>query len=115
MVAASQGRDRPRSKEPEEGEERFNGKTNELLVAAEWFAKNYPGYRIVRASVGPKNRATKAAVAGASHALTYEKLASLVGDARTLLTVLCESQLSPTELVAQCSRELAKLLLMPIA
>jgi hypothetical protein len=31
----------------------------QLLVAAEWFAANYPGYSVVRVSVHPKNRATK--------------------------------------------------------
>jgi Holliday junction resolvase len=80
----------------------------QLLVAAEWFAANYKGYRCVRISVHPRNRATKAAVAGASHALTYEKMNALVSDARVLLTALCESQLSPAELVAECSRLLAK-------
>ena len=80
----------------------------QLLVAAEWFAANYDGYRCVRVSVHPQNRATTAAVAGASHALTYEKLTALVSDARVLLTALCESQLSPAELVAECSRLLAK-------
>jgi replicative superfamily II helicase len=74
----------------------------QLLVAAEWFAKNYPTYTVVRVSVHPKNRATKAAVAGASHALTYEKLAALVADSRVLLTHLCESQLSAADLVTEC-------------
>lgn len=80
----------------------------QLLVAAEWFAKNYKGYECVRVSVHPKNKATKAAVAGASHALTYEKLAALVDDARTLLTFLSESQLSDDSLVAECERILSQ-------
>lgn len=80
----------------------------QLLVAAEWFAKNYKGYECVRVSVHPKNKATKAAVAGASHALTYEKLAALVDDARTLLTSLSESQLSGDSLVAECERILSQ-------
>ena len=84
------------------------GEHGQLLVAAEWFAANYPGYSAVRVSVHPENRATKAAVAGASHALTYDKLAALVADSRALLTKVCESQLSTAELVAECSRLLAK-------
>ncbi|PXX15179.1 replicative superfamily II helicase [Nitrosomonas ureae] len=80
----------------------------QLLVAAEWFAKNYKGYECVRVSVHPKNKATKAAVAGASHALTYEKLAALVDDARTLLTSLSESQLSGDSLVVECERILSQ-------
>ncbi|MDD2466932.1 MAG: DEAD/DEAH box helicase family protein [Desulfobulbus sp.] len=79
----------------------------QLLVAAEWFACNYKGYGCVRISVHPKNRATKAAVAGASHALTYEKLAALVSDARVLLSSLCKSQLSEADLVIECERLLA--------
>ncbi|WP_082551903.1 DEAD/DEAH box helicase family protein [Massilia sp. Root351] len=80
----------------------------QLLVAAEWFAANYKGYECVRVSVHPKNRATKAAVAGASHALTYEKIAALISDARSLLLSLCESQLEGKSLEAECSRLLAK-------
>ena len=72
----------------------------QLLVAAEWFAKSYPGYDCIR--VHPKNQATKAAVAGAAHALTYENIGALVSDARALLTTLCESQLSEADLLTEC-------------
>jgi replicative superfamily II helicase len=80
----------------------------QLLVAAEWFTKNYKDYRCVRVSVHPRNQATKAAVAGASHALTYAMLGALISDARVLLTTLCESQLTTAQLEAECSRLLAK-------
>ncbi|ANS76970.1 helicase [Paenibacillus yonginensis] len=76
----------------------------QLLVAAEWFSVNYPGYECVKISVHPKNQATRAAVAGASHALTFEKLAVMISDARSLLTSLCESQLSPSHLEIECTR-----------
>ncbi|EAR66260.1 hypothetical protein B14911_11012 [Bacillus sp. NRRL B-14911] len=76
----------------------------QLLVAAEWFANEYPGYECVRVSVHPKNRATRSAVAGASHALTYEKLMSLVSDARLLLSTLSESQLNTEMLEVECNR-----------
>lgn len=76
----------------------------QLLVAAEWFEKEYPGYDYVRVSVHPSNQATRSAVAGASHALTYEKLMSMVSDARTLLTSLCESQLDAKNLELECNR-----------
>ncbi|UOK59855.1 DEAD/DEAH box helicase [Bacillus sp. OVS6] len=75
----------------------------QLLVAAEWFAKEYPGYECVRVSVHPKNQATRSAVAGASHALTFEKLMSMVSDARLLLTSLCESQLDAQSLETECN------------
>lgn len=80
----------------------------QLLVAAEWFKKNYPQYNCVRVSVHPKNLATKAAVAGATHALTYEKIAALISDARALFTTICESQLPDSEFSAECSHLLAK-------
>lgn len=79
----------------------------QLLVAAEWFAKHYVGWECVRGCVHPRNQATKAAGAEGSRALTYEKLAALVSDARALLIALCESQRSDSELVAECSRLLA--------
>ena len=77
----------------------------QLLVAEEWFAKKYNGFSCVRVSVHPTNRATKAAAATTSYALTYEKLSALVADARSLLKKLCESQLNNAELEAECSRE----------
>jgi len=78
----------------------------QLLVAAEWFAENYSAYRCERVSVHPNNQATKTAVAGASRALTYEKLAALVADSRALLSRLSESQLTENELIAECGRAL---------
>jgi len=76
----------------------------QLLVAQEWFQRVYPGHEAVRVSVHPSNKATKASSAGGSYALTYEKLAALISDARSLLTPLCESQLSDQPLEAECAR-----------
>lgn len=76
----------------------------QLLVAQEWFDANYPGYEAVRVSVHPSNKATRASSASGSYALTYEKLAALISDARSLLTALCESQLSNRALEAECAR-----------
>jgi replicative superfamily II helicase len=80
----------------------------QLLVAQEWFRKNYSGLACVRISVHPRNQATKAACADASHALTYEKLALLVSDARALLATLCDSQLGAEDLIALCASLLQK-------
>lgn len=52
--------------------------------------------------------ATRSAVAGASHALTFEKLASMVSDARSILISLCESQLDPKNLEVECNRLLER-------
>jgi len=80
----------------------------QLLVAEKWFDQHYADFEAVRVSVHATNKATKAAAASASYALTYEKLASLVSDARALFTKLCESQLTAVELVSECARELAR-------
>lgn len=80
----------------------------QLLVATEWFESNYPGFRRFRVCVHPQNKATKAAIAGASHALTYEKLNELVSDARVLFTKLCESQLPENQLELYCEQLLQR-------
>lgn len=80
----------------------------QLLVAQQWFTQNYPGYTAVRVSVHPTNKATKAAAATESYALTYEKLAALIADSRSLLTKLCESQLAEKEFEAECVREVER-------
>jgi len=54
------------------------------------------------------NKATKAAAATESYALTYEKLAALIADSRSLLTKLCESQLAERDLEAECAREVER-------
>lgn len=97
-----------------EAKSRKNGKNQltkdehgQLLVAQEWFENNYTGYASVRVSIHPTNKASKAATATASYALTYERLAQLVGDARSFLTGLCESQLTDVELDAECLRRLS--------
>jgi len=83
------------------------GEHGQLLVASEWFTKNYSGYDCVRVSVHPENKATKAAVAHASHALTYKKLAQLISDSRVLLSDLCNSRRSGEQLVYQCAQALS--------
>jgi replicative superfamily II helicase len=84
------------------------GQHGQLLVAAEWFSKNYPGYECIRVSVHPTNLATTAATAEASHVLTYEKLGALISDARVLIRTLCESQLTLNQLHVECTRLLAE-------
>ena len=76
----------------------------QLLVAAEWFAKEYPGYSCVRVSIHPHSVATRAAVAGASHALTYEKLALMISEARALLSSLATTHISGNDLLGECAR-----------
>jgi hypothetical protein len=54
--------------------------------------------------VHPTNKATAAASAHESYALSMDRLAALVADARALLTALCESQLSDIELESHCQQ-----------
>lgn len=80
----------------------------QLLVAEQWFHQNYPGYTCTRVCVHPTNKATAAASANGSHALTLAQLNSLVSDARVLLTQLCESQLTDLELESHCQQLLER-------
>ncbi|MDZ4851667.1 MAG: dsDNA nuclease domain-containing protein [Pirellulaceae bacterium] len=80
----------------------------QLLVAAEWFKQNYPNFKFKRVSVHPQNRATRAATASDSFALTYENIARLVADARNLLSRVCESQLPHGQLANDCARLLGE-------
>lgn len=70
------------------------GEHGQLLVAGEWFKREYPEYRCIRISVHPNEKASRAAVAEASYVLTYEKLYELIAEVRDLLKILAESQLS---------------------
>jgi hypothetical protein len=76
----------------------------QLLVAQQWFEKNYDGYASLRVVVHPTNKATAAAAAHESYALTLDRLTAMVADARALLTDLCESQLTDIELEGQCQQ-----------
>ena len=76
----------------------------QLLVAQQWFDKNYDGYTSLRVVVHPTNKATAAAAAHGSYALTLGRLTALVADARMLLLELCESQLTDIELEGHCQQ-----------
>lgn len=52
--------------------------------------------------VHPTNKATAAASAHESYALTLDRLNQLVAESRVLLKELCESQLTDIELEGQC-------------
>ena len=76
----------------------------QLLVAQQWFDKNYNGFVSLRVVVHPTNKATAAAAAHDSYAFTLDRLTALVADARVLLTDLCESQLTDVELEGHCQQ-----------
>ncbi|MCP9886197.1 DEAD/DEAH box helicase family protein [Synechococcus sp. ATX 2A4] len=76
----------------------------QLLVAEQWFNVEYPGQPCHRASVHPTSNATRNAIAQGSLALTYEKLAELVSDARRILKALVSSQRSGPDLISECAQ-----------
>lgn len=78
----------------------------QLLVAEQWFVQNYPGYSRHRVVVHPTNKATAAASAHESYALTLDRLNQLVAESRVLLRELCESQLTDIELEGQCQHSI---------
>lgn len=78
----------------------------QLLVAEQWFVRNYPGYSSHRVVVLPTNKATAAASAHESYALTLDRLNQLVAASRIFLRELCESQLTDIELEGQCQHSI---------
>lgn len=78
----------------------------QLLVAEQWFVQNYPGYSSHRVVVHPTNKATAAASAHESYALTLDRLNQLVAESRVLLRELCESQLTDIELEGLCQHSI---------
>lgn len=78
----------------------------QLLVAEQWFVQNYPGYSSHRVVVHPTNKATAAASAHESYALTLDRFNQLVAESRVLLRELCESQLTDIELEGQCQHSI---------
>lgn len=84
------------------------GEHGQLLVASEWFAREYPDYECIKVSLHPQNIAHRTAIADSSFALTYEKLNALISDARAIIQKLCNSQLDSSSLEIECEHLLAK-------
>lgn len=80
----------------------------QLLVASEWFAKNYPGKQCIKVSIHPSKLATKAADAHDSYVLSNESLERLVTAGRQLFKALCESQLRGEAFAIHCESLLVK-------
>jgi replicative superfamily II helicase len=86
----------------------------QLLVAVEWFKKEYPDYSYLGVSVHPNKTATKNAIAEDTKALTYDTLSSLISNARGLFTELCEMARGKNEIIASCEHLLSKWRLHPV-
>lgn len=80
----------------------------QLLVAEQWFRQNYPKYECIRVSVYPTNLATKNSSAFNSYSLTFDSLAVMIADAKSLINELVKNQSSGEELLRRVSENLAK-------
>lgn len=78
----------------------------QLMIAQEWFDKEYADYKGIRVCVHPNALATENAHAQGSYALTMNELARMVDDARVLLRPLWESQVSDDDLLGLCAKRL---------
>lgn len=85
----------------------------QLLVAGEWFKKEYPEYKYILASVHPNTNATLNAWAEDSYVLTYANLNLLIEEARSLLKKLVSSQLDGKDLEIECENLLSTTNLTP--
>ncbi len=90
------------------------GDHGQILVAEKWFLAAYPAYKAIRVSVHLKAVATKASVPSGLKALTYEKLQELIGEARTMLASVCDSNLPAGELVGFTQSLLSRSSLTPL-
>jgi hypothetical protein len=85
----------------------------QLLVAENWFKKNYPKISGIRVSVHPNVTATKKSVSTNTKALTLAKLNELITETRTIVAALCESGHPDAELKHYCEELLRKSNLTP--
>lgn len=79
------------------------GEHGQLLVAENWFRTNYPNHNCTRVSVHPNDVATKQASADGSFALTYDSLAGIKSEIRSVLEASAESHVGHEELAAYVS------------
>ncbi len=85
----------------------------QLLVAGEWFKKEYPEYEYILASIHPNIDATTNAWAERSYVLTYANLNLLIEETRALLKALISSHLNNDDLEIECETILSATNLTP--
>lgn len=74
----------------------------QLLVANEWFQKHYPDKNVIRLSVHSTIKATTNAHAENTYSLTFDKLESLISDARKFLIALLDYTVDNKDLEIKC-------------
>jgi hypothetical protein len=82
------------------------GQQGQLLVAGEWFKKEYPQQDFIRVAVHPNLTATDQTIPADCRVLTLEKLHALTTEARTMLRDLTDSVAAKTELQVRCEKAL---------
>jgi replicative superfamily II helicase len=87
----------------------------QLLVAGEWFKKEYPTEDFIRVSLHPNVDSTDQTIPADCRVLTLEKLNSMIADARGLFRDLCESLAATTGLQVRCESSLKSVNLRPEA
>ena len=85
----------------------------QLLNSAQWFQTIYPGFAGCRVVVHPNNLTTDSVVPDDSYALTLDKLGTLVGNTRELLTNLSSVPMGRETTLAKCDEDLLALNLTP--
>ncbi len=85
----------------------------QLLIAIQWFKKEYRDYSYLGVCVHPNKTATKNAIAEDTKALTYDTLNSLISNSRGLFTELCEMARGKDDIVDSCENRLSQWKLCP--
>lgn len=85
----------------------------QLLVSENWFKDHFKGLAGIRVSVHPSVTATKKSVPSRTKALTLDKLNEMIGEARAVITALCDSGYPDSELAHYCEDLLSKSNLTP--
>lgn len=99
--------------EKEEKNPLYKNDHAQLLESEQWFRKTYEGRNCVRVSALPVPRADSKATTDGTFALTLQKIATLSGAVRELLSVIAQQQGDRPELEERCEAELRRLNLTP--
>jgi hypothetical protein len=88
---------------------------SQLLVSAEWFEEQYPGRTCVRVRLHPNDKATRAAMAQNTFALTFDGMDRLVSAVRAVLTEVCLAATTTQRRLHLCEELLKRYHLTPQA
>jgi hypothetical protein len=87
----------------------------QLLVAGEWFKKEYPNDPFIPVVIHPNLGATDQTIPAECRVLTLDMLNSMIAESRAMFRALCDSIASKTALQMQCENALRSSNLQPEA